>query len=42
VALGFPDAPCVRQLGEAFQLADRAEFQLIMLDLVFPAKPFAL
>jgi serine/threonine-protein kinase len=41
VTLGFREMVNVRQFGEEFQLRDRPEFQLILLDLAFPASPFA-
>ena len=41
VTLGFSDRIGVQQFGEMFQLRDRPEFRLILLDLAFPAEPFA-
>jgi eukaryotic-like serine/threonine-protein kinase len=40
VTLGLSDRLCVRKFGEMFQVLDRPEFQLILLDLAFPADPF--
>jgi hypothetical protein len=41
VTLGFSERLEVRQFGPTFQLHDHPEFRLILLDLDFPAKPFA-
>jgi hypothetical protein len=30
--LGYSEIACVRELGTAFRLTDRAEFQLVLLD----------
>ena len=41
IALGFSEIPSVHQLGETFHLRDRPEFKLALLDMAFPAQPFA-
>jgi eukaryotic-like serine/threonine-protein kinase len=41
VDLGFKDFRSVKRFGEAFQLGDRPEFRLILLDAAVPNDPFA-
>jgi hypothetical protein len=41
VELGFHDFRYVKQFGETFQLGDRQEFRLILLDAAVPNDPFA-
>ena len=41
VILGFSDILSVRYFGDMYQLRDRPEFRLILLDLAFPKDPFA-
>ncbi len=41
VNLGFLDRLSVQRFGAMYQLRDRPQFRLILLDLDFPADPFA-
>jgi serine/threonine-protein kinase len=41
VTLGFSDRSGVQEVGDRFQLRDRPEFQIVLLDLVFPRDVFA-
>ena len=41
VSLGFSDKLALQNFGQTFQLHDRPEFRLILLDAIFPSNPFA-
>ena len=40
-SLGFSDKLALQNFGQTFQLHDRPEFRLILLDTIFPSDPFA-
>jgi hypothetical protein len=41
VSLGFSDKLAFQNFGKTFQLHDRPEFRLILLDIIFRSDPFA-